>query len=109
MGLLQLSNHVVQNRQTGEQATHWDMLNKENSNLVALFNISIPIVSFALQLGYFVPHDHSAATGPLYSKTIPVSSKAMLILDNTKFVAIHSICLMKTIFSCQLNHEYTYL
>ena len=33
MGLLPLSNHVVQ-----EQMTHWDMLNKENSNLVAFFN-----------------------------------------------------------------------
>ena len=32
MGLLQLSNHMVQNRQTGEQMTHWDMLNKDNSN-----------------------------------------------------------------------------
>ena len=27
------------NRQTGEQMTHWDMLNKENSNIVALFNL----------------------------------------------------------------------
>ena len=37
MGPLQLSDHVVQNRQTGEQMTHWVMLNKENSNLLALF------------------------------------------------------------------------
>ena len=35
MGTLQLSDHVVQNRQTGEQMTNWDMLYKENSNLVA--------------------------------------------------------------------------
>ena len=34
---LQLSDHVVQ---TGEQMTPWDMLNKENSNMVALFNMS---------------------------------------------------------------------
>ena len=27
------------NRQIGEQMTHWDMLNKENSNIVALFNL----------------------------------------------------------------------
>ena len=40
MGPLQLSDHVVQNRQTGEQMTHWAMLNKENSNLVVLFNTS---------------------------------------------------------------------
>ena len=40
VGLLQLSNHVVQNCHTGEQMTHWDMLNKENSNLVAFFNMS---------------------------------------------------------------------
>ena len=37
MGLLQRSNHLVQNRQTGEQMRHWDMLNKENSNFVAFF------------------------------------------------------------------------
>ena len=40
MGLLQLSNHVVQNCQTGEQMMYWEMLNKVNSNLVALFNKS---------------------------------------------------------------------
>ena len=40
MGFLQLSDHVLQNRQTGEQKTHWDILNKENSNMVALFNMS---------------------------------------------------------------------
>ena len=40
MGPLQLSDHVVQNRQTGEQMTHWAMLNKENSDLVALLNMS---------------------------------------------------------------------
>ena len=88
MGLLQVSNHVMQNRQTGDQAMPWDMLNKENSNWWLC--LTYPIVSFALQLGFFAPYDHSAATGPLHSKTIPVSSKARLILDNTKFVAIHS-------------------
>ena len=40
MGPLQLSGHVVLNRQTGKQMMHGDMLNKENSNLVALFNMS---------------------------------------------------------------------
>ena len=33
-----LSDDVVQNRHTGEQMMHWDMLNKEN--LVAFFNMS---------------------------------------------------------------------
>ena len=28
MGPLQLSDHVVHDRQTGEQMMHWDMLNK---------------------------------------------------------------------------------
>ena len=64
MGLLRLSNNVIQNRcdvvrtsnvkisvavwqkqvvqnlHTGEQMTHYDMLNKKNSNLVALFIMS---------------------------------------------------------------------
>ena len=57
MGPLQLSDHVVQNRQTGEQMTNWVMLYKENSNLVAS-------ASFALQFGDFVPRDPSAAKGP---------------------------------------------
>ena len=30
MGLLQLSNQVVQNRHTGEQMTHWDMFKKSH-------------------------------------------------------------------------------
>lgn len=40
MSPLQPSDHAARNRQTGEQTTHWAMLNKGNSNLVALFNIS---------------------------------------------------------------------
>ena len=40
MGPWQLSVHVLQYRQTCEQMRHWDMLNKENSNLVALLNMS---------------------------------------------------------------------
>ena len=51
MTRLQLSDHVVQNRQTDEQMTHWAMLNKENSNLVVLFKD-------------FVPRDRSAAKSP---------------------------------------------
>ena len=50
------------NRQTGEQMMHWDMLNKENSNLVAL--LTCPSASFAHQFGGFVPRDRSAAQGP---------------------------------------------
>ena len=37
MGHLQLSDHIVQNRQAGEQMMHWDMLNEEN--LIPLFNM----------------------------------------------------------------------
>ena len=44
MGILRLSSQVVQNRQTGEQLTHWNMLNKENSNLLALFNMSQGVI-----------------------------------------------------------------
>ena len=55
---------MVQNRQTGEQMMHLDMLNKENSNLEAWFNMS-QCDSFAHQFGDFVPHDCPAAKGPL--------------------------------------------
>ena len=41
MDPLQLSDHLVQNRQTGEQMTHWDMLNKATTKFeVSLFNMS---------------------------------------------------------------------
>ena len=60
MGPLQLSDHVVQNHQTGKQMTHWDMWNKEHSNLVALFNMSQCLIcspaakgSFDLSLSIF--------------------------------------------------------
>ena len=32
------------NQQSGEQMTYWDTLNKENSNLVALFHMSQCII-----------------------------------------------------------------
>ena len=44
MGLLQLSNHVVQNRHTGEQMTHWDILNKEIQ--IWWLSLTCPSVSF---------------------------------------------------------------
>lgn len=37
---LQQNYHVIRNRQTGEQMMYWNRLNKGNSNLVALFNLS---------------------------------------------------------------------
>lgn len=40
MAPLQQNYHVIRNRQTGEQMMYWNRLNKENSNLVALFNLS---------------------------------------------------------------------
>ena len=43
-GLLQLSNHMVQNRQTGEQMSHWDLLNKATKFEFSLFNISQYII-----------------------------------------------------------------
>ena len=63
MGSLQLSE-VVQNHQTGEQMTQRDMLNKENINLVALFNMFQYVI--CLQFGDFVLHDHLALKGPFY-------------------------------------------
>ena len=40
MDLLQLSNHAAQNRHTGEQMTHWDMLKKAAKFELSLFNMS---------------------------------------------------------------------
>ena len=39
-----MSDHVVENPQTEEQMTHWDMSNKEHLNLVALFIISLCVI-----------------------------------------------------------------
>ena len=55
------------NRQTGEQMTHGDMLNKENSNLVALFNMSQCVI--CSPVWQFVPRDRSAAKGSFLSTT----------------------------------------
>ena len=52
MGSLHLSNHAVQNRQTGE---HWAMLNKENLNVWIC--LTCPIASLALHFGHFVARD----------------------------------------------------
>ena len=58
MGHLQLSDHLVRNRQTGEQMRHWDMLNTERQISMSQCVIYSP-------LWRFVPHDCSAAIGPL--------------------------------------------
>ena len=39
-GPLQLRDHVVQNRHTGEQMTHWDVLNKTTKFEFSLFNMA---------------------------------------------------------------------
>jgi len=52
------------NRPTGEQMTHWDILNKENSHLVAFFNISQCVI--CLPVWRFVPCDCSAAKGSFH-------------------------------------------
>ena len=39
MDPLHLSDHVVQNRQTGEQMTHWDILNKATKFEFSFFNM----------------------------------------------------------------------
>ena len=62
---LQMNDHVVQNRQTGQHKTHYDMLNKENPNLVAFpFNMSQWVI--CSPVWRFVPRDRSAAKGPLH-------------------------------------------
>ena len=65
MGHLQLSDHVAQNLQTGEQMTPWDMLNKATK--FEFFCLTFPSALFALQFGDFVPRDRLAANGPLPS------------------------------------------
>ena len=55
--------------------THWDMLNKDNSDLVAFFNI--PLRHLLSSLAMFVPRDCSAAKSPL-----AVDRLAQLIQSN---------------------------
>ena len=54
---------MVQNHQTEEQMTQWDILNKVTKFEFSLFQC--PSASFALQFGDFVPRDCSVAIGPL--------------------------------------------
>ena len=54
---------MVQNRQTGEQMMHWDMLTKPpNLNFLCL---TCPSASFAHQFGKLNHVTRSAAKGPL--------------------------------------------
>ena len=72
IGLLQLSNHVVQIRQTGEQMTHRDMLKKASKFEFSFFNVSQCVIS--LQFGDFVPRGRSAANGPSFRSVTALSS-----------------------------------
>ena len=42
MGLLQLSDHVVQNSQAGEQMTRWDNV-KQSHQIWILFVLHVPV------------------------------------------------------------------
>ena len=53
---------MLQNRQTGEKIAQWDMLNKEISNLVALFNMCQCVI--CSPVWQFCQRDRSAAEGP---------------------------------------------
>ena len=55
---------MVQNHQTEEQMTQWDILNKV-TKFEFFFCFTCPSASFALQFGDFVPRDCSVAKGPL--------------------------------------------
>ena len=62
MGNLQLSDHVVENLQTGEQITYWDMLNKATQFEFSLFNMAQCVICSLVWR--FLPRDRSAAKGP---------------------------------------------
>ena len=72
MGSLQLSEHVVQSHQTGEQMTHWAMLNKENSNLVVLFNMSQCVI--CSPVWRFCTSWSLSCKGPIYRMSPPISN-----------------------------------
>ena len=85
MDPLQVSDHLVQNRQTGEQMTHCDMLNKATTKFeVSLFNMSQWVI-YALQFGNFVPLDHSASKGPFQPlhQSIKMASKRAFVEKKT--------------------------
>ena len=65
MGHLQLSDHEVQNRQTGEQKTHWEQRCWTKKTQIWWLCLTCPSASFAFQFGEFVPRDRSAAKGPM--------------------------------------------
>ena len=53
MGLLQLSNQVVQNRHTGKQMTHWDMLKNRTKFEFSLFNMSQCVICSPVCLFFY--------------------------------------------------------
>ena len=62
--ILHLSDHVMQNHQTGEQMTHWNII-KEATKFEYFLCLTCPSASFALQFGDFVRCDCPDARGPL--------------------------------------------
>ena len=68
MGPLQLSDQVLQNRQTGEQMTRWDMFSKATKFEFSLFNMSQCVICSQVDI---VARDLSAAKGPLCQRSLP--------------------------------------
>ena len=59
MGPLQLAVTWYKIRHAGEQATHWDVQNKENANLSwwSRFVLDVPVDSLLSSMADFVPCD----------------------------------------------------
>ena len=78
MSSLQLNDHVVQNRQTGEQMTHWDIVNKATQFEFSMFNTSQCVI--CSPVWRFVPRDRSAAKGPLKSTSLILHKRALPLI-----------------------------
>ena len=61
------------NRQTGEQMTHWDMLNKATKFEFSLFNMSPCVI--CSPVWQFLPRDRSAAKAPYWPSVVAVRTE----------------------------------
>ena len=72
IGPLQLANHVVQKRRTGEQKSHWDKTNKGNYHLKLCMPfvclVPVPLLLSSTAVLYHV--NMASCKGPIRKNTI---------------------------------------
>ena len=104
MGPLQLSNHVVQNRHSEEQMTHWDMLKKAAKFEFSLFSMHQCVICSPVWRCLYHVTDCSAANGPL--RTMLILFHIVMAFNDQPFLTLsfYRITTIKTSNNQRLEH-----